>query len=445
MHGDSRNLRGRGSRIATGVVILVAALAAATSAWCQGRIDFSNEGNPLKPGLPVLGTDGHVGLVGPGYSAQLLAAPRGSPAASLVAVGVVQPFSDVNGYWVRTNFAIPGVPAKGVATVRVRVWDNGHGRFPTFEEARVRAESPIFETTPLSDSPHPSDPMQVGHLVGMPSFSLPPGVPVDDPVWTSFRVIAADPPYQGFDPCVSPNNEFVGLRGDGGAVTILTWIAKEAIPPSPCFAVFQQIKKTFDTDGNLLAEEAAVPGPDPTIPRPEVPPEAARIGSPLRDCDGGRLLWGTRGVFDRRSGRVHPFSELIRGQTVRQLRNLEAFTIRHVSDDGRVVAGSALRVLFPGQWYPRHVVHFIARVALPDDGPRLRTGRDAGRAVRLSFHANSNVVYRVRLSSDLRAWTEAFPPSIGTNGPVAWIEDADPGPNAARFLRLDAEVLPTGP
>ena len=122
--------------------------------------DFAQTGN--SPSETPAGTTIYTGprLTGSGFSANLWSANGpGQPESALVLVpGSLTSFrtgANLGGTPAPHALAVPNVPPDGTGTFHIRVWDNEGGVYASWETARYRGKSVVFEVASLADGSLP--------------------------------------------------------------------------------------------------------------------------------------------------------------------------------------------------------------------------------------------------------------------------------------------------
>jgi hypothetical protein len=181
----------------TRVLLLVTAYALPIKAQeAQPVLIFFNRAAGLFD-APIFGADG-TNLEGASYTAQLYAGKPESTEDALLPVTPVTVFREgaSAGYLVRTNVTLEGFKSGEIVRLQVRAWANEAGTMGSFEEAKIRGASPIFEVT--------LDSAASNYLVGLRSFSIfsefkgPEPEPPTPQLEPSFRLLFYNDPAPGF-------------------------------------------------------------------------------------------------------------------------------------------------------------------------------------------------------------------------------------------------------
>jgi hypothetical protein len=146
------------------LLLSVAALMVAVTAFGQGQVNFSNRVTG-QIDAPVFLVDGTT-LVPSGarYQAQIYGGSAGTAESALTAQGASANFL-LAGYFIANARQIGGVPGGSAAAVQVRVWDTTTGT--SWDNATIRGESNVID--PLTLVAAPGTPP---NLSGLQSFSL---------------------------------------------------------------------------------------------------------------------------------------------------------------------------------------------------------------------------------------------------------------------------------
>jgi hypothetical protein len=159
------------------IVIAVAALSVAVSAFAQGTVNFSNRTGPINAPVTYAGGANVVGTGANAVWGQLLAA---APGGTLAAVGAPVPFRDgaAAGYITGGGaVTIPGVAGGSPANVQMVAWYASQGA--TYAEALGKGLGGVGNSATISvvTGGAGSPPSLPANLVGLAGFSVSPIVP----------------------------------------------------------------------------------------------------------------------------------------------------------------------------------------------------------------------------------------------------------------------------
>lgn len=168
----------------------------------------------------------------------------------------------------------------------------------------------------------------------------------------------------------------------------------------------------------------------------QVPGVAATFGSGRKISGDGRLIFGLvssdgpagANVVWTRDGSVFVLKDLIRGV---DFAGLELTQLAAVSHDGKTIAGTAYGSDFKTK-------HYLARLALPGEGPKVSLATDGAGKRTATFRAKNGFRYQTQTATTLGQWTPVGAAIPGDNAPHS-VEIPDSGATAG-FVRVLVEA-----
>lgn len=168
----------------------------------------------------------------------------------------------------------------------------------------------------------------------------------------------------------------------------------------------------------------------------QLPGLATTYGSGWKISGDGRLIFGLLSsnpfqgfnVVWTRDGSVFALKDLIRGV---DFAGLELTQVAAVSHDGRTIAGTAYGSDFKTQ-------HYLARIALPGEGPKVSLATDDTGKRTATFRAKIGFRYQTQTATTLGQWTPVGAAIPGDDAPHS-VEIPDSGATAG-FVRVLVEA-----
>ncbi len=168
----------------------------------------------------------------------------------------------------------------------------------------------------------------------------------------------------------------------------------------------------------------------------QVPGVAATFGSGWKISGDGRLIFGfvSNDVFSgadvvwTRDGAVFVLKDLIRGV---DFAGLQLGRPSAVSRDGKTIAGTAYTSDFQTK-------HYLARLALPGEGPKVSLSMDSAGKRTATFRAKNGFRYQTQAAITLGQWTPVGEPITGND--VTHSVELPDSAAATGFVRVVVEA-----
>jgi len=158
------------------IVIALAALSVAASAFAQGTVNFTTKSGTAV-NAPVTYTGGAL-VVGTGAEAVLGQLYASAPGGTLAAVGAPTPFrSDAGKGFITTGgeVAIPGTALGGSASVKLVAWYSSQGA--TYADAMAKGQGGVGESALVTVNGLGGGTTPPALLAGLSGFAVSPIVP----------------------------------------------------------------------------------------------------------------------------------------------------------------------------------------------------------------------------------------------------------------------------